>query len=155
MFVTKERVHKCSVKSAYSMLDIQEAVLIQLLGICTKQDGFYCDVQNIVILSTKASITGLILCDVKCSVKLFSPQTGQTISATVEKCIDNMGIYCVCEGMNILVPFRSLQLAYSFHAPSAFVSEAREINEGTRISVLIEKIRYQNGKYKALGTLID
>lgn len=154
MFTTKEKIHICSVKSAYSMLDIQHTVSQNLQGICTKQDGFYRRVKNVVILSAKASVTGLILCRVKCQVDLFVPQVGQVVDSIVERCINDMGIYCIFEGMNILIPFRSLKEC-QYRAQKFVFNNGQEIQEKDVLSVRVEKTRYQNGKYKALGIIMS
>lgn len=154
MFIIKEYTYICSVEYAYSLIDIQAKVAERMKDLCTVKDGFFHTIENVVVVSAKASTKGTILCETRCLVKFLLPMTGEMVTATVEKCVEGKGIYCRYERINILVPFRSFERSYVFR-DDTFRARAgsRHILEGDVIVILIEKTRYQTGQYRVLASI--
>ena len=131
--------YNCSVERVFSLIEIHEQVRSRLQQMCTKRDGFYEDVEQIIVLSARASPRGMLICECKCVIKTFLPREGDVCVARFEKYIKEKGVICSYKQLQILVPSRYI--------------ESFEVKEFLRVK--IEKLRYQVGTYRAVATLLD
>jgi DNA-directed RNA polymerase subunit E'/Rpb7 len=152
MYFTREIQYECSIKGVFELGAIQQRVIEQMVKMCTKKDGVYLEVEDVFIKELKASITGNIICYVKCRVKTFIPQVNEILTVIVRNCIKDKGIFCEFERCNILVPIRKLD-KFSFE-DGEFISKNQIISPDNFISIRVETTRYQIGAYRIIADLI-
>lgn len=139
MRVVKNISYICSIEGTYVLSEMQEKIVSQLSKMCTKKDGFYEDIKDVYICSARASSKGSLICKTVCLIEFFIPKEGEILNAIVEKYIDGKGLFCKFNKLNILVPNRDLS--------------NKSFKEKEIVCVKLEKIRYQLGQYKGIGSL--
>ena len=138
-------------QNTYTLPELREAVIRKLDKTMSKKYGLCREVLDVNIMTVKSSINGHLICTVTITADMLLPTEGQMIHATVLKCMANRGIFCQYENsINILVPYTHIK--YPF-IKNTFYREDKPILEGDTLIVKITSVRFQNGKYSAIGII--
>jgi hypothetical protein len=127
---------------AYWLTALQGRVMAYVSQLCTQKEGFVLDVLDVVVSNVRASPWGYLICDARCKVKCYLPRAGQELRARVHKVIMNAGMYCVYLKADILIPWREVMEAGCTG------------HEGNEIVCRVTQVRYQNGKWRCIASLI-
>lgn len=128
--------------NTYWLTEVQDHIALHASQLCTQKEGFILDVLDVVVSNVRASPWGYLICTADCKVKHYLPQTGQVVVARVHKILLNTGVYCIYLKADLLIPWREVLAA------------ERVLEENMMLECRISQVRYQNGKYRCIASLI-
>ena len=149
----KDWIDNFSVKGCYDIASIRSNVTTQLEHFTHTQYGYCARVLDLVLLETIASIKGSLICKCHVHALVVLPCEGDVVRARVTNCSDKIGLYCTYENcIPLLVPYTRLR-GYKYDGTHYLTRAGLPILVGDDITVMILKVRFQNGKYTAIGTI--
>lgn len=123
---------------------------------CFKEYGYVVKVYDNIQIGDNTLSTHSSVCyfNVNFTIKTLKPEPNKKYEGIITIVIPN-GIFLEIEGiMKVLVPLAKLE-GYTYKDSSFISSNKKVLKKGMTLTVIMDKIRFENNKFDCIGSLKD